>query len=97
MFEGRGLGCVSGGEEKDSNCDIFLIFNIMPEFFRNFDKKRVGDLGEHSRSVTGLHIRIDRTTVGHTANGGERVIEDFITAFSMEVGDSPHAAVIVFL
>ncbi len=69
----------------------------MTEFFRSFDKKRVGDLREHARAVAGLHVGIHGSAVGHAADGGERVVEDFVTAFAVEMGDGTHAAVVVFL
>jgi hypothetical protein len=35
--------------------------------------------------------------VGHATDGSKRVVEDFMTAFTMEMGNGAHAAIIVFL
>ena len=35
--------------------------------------------------------------MGHAADGSQRVIDDLMAAFSMQVGDRTHAAVVVFL
>ena len=93
----RSGAAISAGEEEHGNGEIRFIFNDVPEFFRGFDKKRVGDLRQDSGAIAGLHVGIDRTAVGHAADGGEREVEDLVAAFAMEVGDGAHAAVVVFL
>lgn len=85
------------GKEEHSNGQICFIFNIVSEFFRRLAKARVGDLGEDARAVARLHISVHGSAVGHAAPGGERVIEDLITAFSLLLGDGSHTAIVVFL
>jgi hypothetical protein len=87
----------SAGEKENAHGEVGSVFDDVAELGGSFGKKRVGDLCQNTRAVTGFHVGVHGSAVGHAADGGKRVIEDFVTALAVEMGDGTHAAVVVFL
>jgi hypothetical protein len=54
-------------------------------------------LSQHARAVAGLHVGIHGTAVGHATDGSQRVIQNLMAAFPLQMGDRAQAAVVVFL
>ncbi len=88
---------ISGGKEEDADGEISAIGKSVAQLFCGFREQRERNLGEDAGTVAGFHVGIDSTTVRHTANGGESVVENGETALALQVCDGPHAAVVVFL
>jgi hypothetical protein len=76
---------------------IGVVFQSVAQLRRRLAEQRVGDLCQHARAVARLHVRVHRAAVRHAANRRQRVIQDLIAAFSLQMGDRAHAAIVVFL
>ena len=84
-------------EKEHRHRQIGVVFQSVAQFRRCLAEQRVGDLRQHARAVTCLHVRVHRAAVCHAANRRQRVIQDLIAAFPLQMGDRAHAAVVVFL
>ena len=92
-----GFSGVFRWKKEHSDGEIRVVFDLEAELGRRFAEKRVGDLGEHAGTIAGFHVRIHRAAMGHAANRGQCVIKHLVAAFSMNLGDGTHAAVVMFL
>ena len=92
LGEGFDIRCDAFGQEKDADSEVTGLAGVA-EFFGCLCEKRARNLAEDAGSVTGLHICVDGTPVGHVANRGQGVVENLIGFLPTEVGNGSHSAV----
>ncbi len=77
--------------------EIGLVTYLVPHCRRSFPENRVGNLGQNSGSVSGFHVCVHRSTVGHVTHGSDRVIQSLIISVSVQQGDGAHSAIIALV
>ena len=92
LGEGLNVRGDSFGEEKDSDSEIAGVAGIA-KLPGCLGENGAWDLAENAGAVAGLHVGVDRPTVGHVADRGQGVVENIVGFLSTEIGNGSHSAV----
>ena len=95
---GEGLNLIRSvfREEIYPDCEIVGRSRVAKSS-RSLGKNGPGNLAKDAGAVSGFHISIHSSTVGHVADRGDGVIDDLVGLLAIKVGNSAHTAVCGFI
>ena len=93
---GLGVGVVVR-QENHPDSEVSVVVEIVAEFLDLGLEKFVGDLSDHPCAVAGFGVGVHGATVGQGAQGLERILQDLVGAFAVDLGDKADAAGVVLI